>query len=229
MFHYCLQVGVRVFFGTDFTDYTDFFVKGYNSIGVRLSLLSLLGLGMTNFSLFFWHGFFSFGGTQLRPFGYMPRHLKRGKLLERISLLLFGGIDTCQGPKSQLPKRHQFFRRYVGYSGRFFQGFSVSFEKQNHIKNLGGQAFLIVVIEDNGFFLFLARISRISRIFSQTDFSNLFLPCYLSKKSSRIATHRAGTNCVVLSEIAGVLDEPSTFPHSLQSFVDDSRSMVPAD
>ena len=81
------------------------------------------------------HGFFSFGGVQLRPFGYMPRHLKKG-ILEVISLLWFGRIDTYQVPKSQLPKGLQFLRRYGVYSGRIFQGFSVSFKQQNHIKKV---------------------------------------------------------------------------------------------
>ena len=81
------------------------------------------------------HGSFSFGGVQLRPFGYMPRHLKKG-ILEAISLLWFGRIDTYQVPKSQLPKGLQFLRRYGVYSGRIFQGFSVSFKQQNHIKKV---------------------------------------------------------------------------------------------
>jgi len=66
----------------------------------------------------------------------------------------------------------------------------------------------------------------IRQIFLQTDFSSLFLSCCFSKKFSRIATHHAGTNRVVLSEIAGVLDKPSTLLHSLYSFLNDSRSMV---
>ena len=64
---------------------------------------------MARISLFFWHGFhglhgfFSFGGIQLRPFGYMPRHLKRGITGRNITVMV-RRIDTYQGFKSQLPK-----------------------------------------------------------------------------------------------------------------------------
>ena len=52
--------------------------------------------------------FFSFGGIQLRPFGYMPRHFKRGITGRNITVMV-RRIDTYQGFKSQLPKGFQVF------------------------------------------------------------------------------------------------------------------------
>ena len=83
--------------------------------------------------LFFWHGFhglhgFWFGGIQLRPFGYMPRHLKRGITGRNITVMV-RRIDTYQGFKSQLPKGFQVFlaprlnKNQSGFNGaRGFHG-----------------------------------------------------------------------------------------------------------
>jgi len=51
----------------------------------------------------FWHGFhglhgFWLGGIQLHPFGYMPRHLKRGITGRNITVMV-RRIDTYQGFK----------------------------------------------------------------------------------------------------------------------------------
>jgi len=51
------------------------------AIGVNGGQAFLIVVIEDNYFFFFWHGFhglhgFWFGGIQLRPFGYMPRHLK---------------------------------------------------------------------------------------------------------------------------------------------------------
>ena len=85
--------GVRLFFGTDFTDYTDFLALEGHSSAFRLH----------------------------------AEVFEKREITGRNITVMVRRIDTCQGLKSQLPKRPQFFRRYFGYSGRFFQGFWVCF------------------------------------------------------------------------------------------------------
>ena len=92
-----MNQGVRLcllyFFGTDFTDYTDFLALEGHSSAFRLH----------------------------------AEVFEKREITGRNITVMVRRIDTCQGLKSQLPKRPQFFRRYVGYSGRFFQGFWVCF------------------------------------------------------------------------------------------------------